>query len=108
MTKIYAPNKSADGIFASVRFVDGVGETDNVNLIKWFSNHGYSIGREPFDDGTPAAYAEEIHYISPANYEFMEVDELKAYAKSIGMGRGVGVLKTKEQVIAHINKKERE
>ena len=27
--KIYAPVKDANGVYASVRFVNGVGETDN-------------------------------------------------------------------------------
>lgn len=43
--KIYAPVKNANGVYASVRFVDGVGETDNPRLIEWFRSHGYR-----FDD----------------------------------------------------------
>ena len=39
--KIYAPVKTANGVYASVRFVDGVGETDNPRLIEWFQTHGY-------------------------------------------------------------------
>lgn len=41
--KIYAPVKDANGIYASVRFVNGVGETDNPQLIEWFKSHGYSV-----------------------------------------------------------------
>ena len=41
--KIYAPVKDANGVYASVRFVNGVGETDNPRLIKWFETHGYSL-----------------------------------------------------------------
>lgn len=41
--KIYAPVKDANGVYASVRFVNGVGETDNPQLIKWFETHGYTI-----------------------------------------------------------------
>ena len=41
--KIYAPVKNTNGVYASVRFVDGVGETDNPQLIKWFETHGYTI-----------------------------------------------------------------
>lgn len=44
--KIYAPVKSANGIYASVRFVDGVGETDNPKLISWFKSHGYQVENE--------------------------------------------------------------
>ena len=41
--KIYAPVKDANGVYASVRFVNGVGETDNPRLIKWFEMNGYTI-----------------------------------------------------------------
>ena len=34
--KIYAPVKDTNGVYASVRFVNGVGETDDPKLIKWF------------------------------------------------------------------------
>lgn len=45
--KIYAPVKDANGIYASVRFVNGVGETNDPHLIKWFKVHGYTVEDEP-------------------------------------------------------------
>ena len=44
--KIYAPVKDANGVYASVRFVNGVGETDNPRLIEWFKAHGYKVPLE--------------------------------------------------------------
>ena len=41
--KIYAPVKAACGTWASVRFVDGVGETDDPSLIEWFKRNGYTL-----------------------------------------------------------------
>ena len=41
--KIYAPVKDACGTWASVRFVDGVGETDDPSLIEWFRRNGYEL-----------------------------------------------------------------
>ena len=41
--KIYAPNKNANGVYASVRFVDGIGETDDPVLIEWFRARGYTL-----------------------------------------------------------------
>ena len=41
--KIYAPVKDATGTWCSVRFVNGVGETDDPALIKWFKQHGYKV-----------------------------------------------------------------
>ncbi len=45
--KIYAPVKDANGVYASVRFINGVGETDNPHLIDWFRKHGYYV---PIED----------------------------------------------------------
>lgn len=41
MAKIYAPNKSYNGICASVNFINGAGETNDKYLISWFKAHGY-------------------------------------------------------------------
>lgn len=43
MAKILAPNKKYCGISASVPFVDGIGYTDDEDLIKWFDEHGYEV-----------------------------------------------------------------
>src|SRR5690606_1226951 len=43
MARIYAPNKQYTGISASVRFVNGVGETSDPYLIKWFRERGYKV-----------------------------------------------------------------
>lgn len=41
--KIYAPVKHFNGIRNSVKFVGGVGETDDQRRIEWFRNNGYII-----------------------------------------------------------------
>lgn len=46
MAKVYSPLKSYNGISASVTFVNGVGETDNENLLEWFEERGYTVERE--------------------------------------------------------------
>ena len=46
MAKIIAPNKQYTGVSASVPFVNGVGQTDNKNLISWFETHGYNVVEE--------------------------------------------------------------
>jgi hypothetical protein len=50
MAKIFCPNSQYSGISASVTFVNGVGETDNAQLIEWFKTHGYSV-EEDTDEG---------------------------------------------------------
>lgn len=46
MAKIYAPNKQYTGLSASVMFVNGVGETSDPHLIKWFRERGYKVVEE--------------------------------------------------------------
>lgn len=46
MAKVYAPLQDYNGISASVTFVNGVGETDNENLLEWFEERGYTVERE--------------------------------------------------------------
>lgn len=76
MAKIIAPNKQYSGISASVTFVNGIGETDNPNLIEWFKNHGYEVEDEPEkDDGG-------------SEFDNMTVEELKAYAEEKGIDIG--------------------
>ena len=38
--KIYAPVDNVNGVYASVLFVNSVGETNNPALIHWFKTHG--------------------------------------------------------------------
>lgn len=57
MTKIYAPNSQYNGESASVKFENGVGETDDMDLIGWFREHGYEIEADSTADvvkATPA------------------------------------------------------
>ncbi|WP_444219094.1 hypothetical protein [Dialister succinatiphilus] len=43
MARIYAPNKEYNGLTATVRFVGGVGESTDPYLLKWFTEHGYTV-----------------------------------------------------------------
>lgn len=114
--KIYAPVKDANGIYASVRFVDGVGETNNPALIEWFRKHGYRVGEsieksvekceisiekstekcdevavigknvEPIDDGKP-------------DFDSMTSDEIRAWAKENGLGGVIKNTRNKEKLL---------
>lgn len=43
MSKIHAPNKNYNGTSASVAFQQGVGYTDDPDLIAWFQSRGYQV-----------------------------------------------------------------
>lgn len=43
MAVIKSPNQEYTGISAGVYFANGVGNTDNENLIEWFGERGYEV-----------------------------------------------------------------
>lgn len=107
--KIYAPVKDANGVWASVRFVNGVGETDDPRLIEWFRTHGYKVPIEESnlvieapideievenDEVEMMGYAEK----SP-NFEEMTPNELRDWAKANGFGNKIKNTRNKEKLI---------
>lgn len=96
MAKIYAPNKAYNGISATVRFINGQGETDNPKLLKWFKSRGYKVEQE--QENIPETPQTHLNDENPgksetnnapvdvktqllAKYDKMNVDSLKALAK---------------------------
>jgi hypothetical protein len=92
--KIYAPVKDATGVWCSVHFKNGVGETKNPHLIEWFRTHGYRIEGEVEKEPTTVV----TESIEP-NFEAMNVDELRAWMKANGLGSKVKNIKNKERLI---------
>lgn len=43
MAKVIAPNQQYSGLSATVMFVNGVGETDDLHLLEWFKSRGYTV-----------------------------------------------------------------
>ena len=110
--KIYAPVKDANGVYASVRFVDGVGETDNPRLIAWFKSHGYQV---PIEDEPlkPTSEVEEnvveeeepemmgYNVVYP-NFDSMTPLELRDWAKANGYGSLIKNTRSKDKLISII------
>lgn len=107
--KIYAPVKDANGVWASVRFVNGVGETDNPRLIEWFKTHGYKV---PIEETAVVEVVEEIPVIEEPeeivmmgvnerkpNFEEMTPNELREWAKANGLGGVIKNIRNKEKLI---------
>lgn len=112
--KIYAPVKDANGVWASVRFVNGVGETDDPRLIEWFRTHGYKV---PLEDDTPNLVIEpkndqievendedEVDEMmgyseKTPNFEDMTPNELRDWAKANGFGNKIKNTRNKEKLI---------
>lgn len=58
MAAIKAPNKQYSGYSAGVLFEQGIGHTDDPNLVAWFKARGYQVEDEkPTSEPKPATKA---------------------------------------------------
>ena len=114
--KIYAPVKDTNGVKASVRFVNGVGETNDPHLIKWFETHGYRVEKceidppitvEKCDDVllTLLEQCEEVedemmgYGETQPDFESMTPNELREWAKANGFGSKIKSIRSKEKLL---------
>lgn len=102
--KIYAPVKTATGTYCSVRFVNGVGETNDPHLIKWFKDHGYKM--EDVVETNVVNIVEEVEPTVEEESEETEVDlesmtpiEIREWAKANGHGSKIKNIRNKEKLI---------
>ena len=109
--KIYAPNKQANGVYASVLFINGVGETNNPRLIEWFKTHGYELEEcHTASENSPEKC--EIHHENPLEnvleliqddaepkFEEMTPIELRQWATEHGYGSKIRNIRSKEKLI---------
>ena len=118
--KIYAPVKDTNGVHASVLFVNGVGETNDPHLIKWFETHGYTV--EKCENGIEMSQnsqkncvemsqntleicdePEEVEMMGYAektpNFEEMTPNELRDWAKANGLGGAIKNTRNKEKLL---------
>ena len=119
--KIYAPVKDACGTWASVRFVDGVGETDDPSLIEWFRKNGYTLEENVItkrqrvegavSDSTNEmpneVIAEAISRVTDESADQPDLDsmtpyELREWMKDNGYGLKMKGVRSKEKLLAII------
>lgn len=107
--KIYAPVEDTNGVRASVRFVNGVGETDNPHLIQWFKQRGYRVVDDspnllipPTNEQIEAANDEvEMMGYSTREPDFdkMTPNELREWAKENGFGSQIKNTRNKDKLL---------
>ena len=116
--KIYAPVKDVNGMYASVKFVNGVGETDNPHLIEWFKTHGYAVegddtveenveentketleAEEPEEEEEEEEEEEVMMGYSKPDFEKMTPNEIRDWAKSHGYGSIIRNTRSKDKLI---------
>lgn len=101
--KIYAPVKDATGTWATVRFRNGVGETNDPKLIEWFKAHGYKV--ETTNDFIPPKQ-DEADFVGinelvddEPDFESMTPNELRDWAKANGLGGVIKNTRNKEKLL---------
>ena len=112
--KIYTPVPNVTGTWVTVRFINGVGETDNPRLIKWFKEHGYRVEEvEESPKVTKAVTSGEdvlnlvINEVNDKvektddkiDFESMTPIELRDWAKSNGLGNKIKGIRNKEKLL---------
>ena len=98
--KIYAPMKDFNGLRVTVNFVNGVGETNNPRLIKWFKNHGYRVEESVnlVIEHQNDAIESQNDQIEP-NFESMTPNELREWMKAHGLGSQIKNIRNKEKLL---------
>ena len=109
--KIYAPVSDFNGWRNNIRFVNGVAETDDPKVVKWFETNGYAV--EDCDELSNLVISEkndeieviddEIEMMGYAekqpNFESMTPNELRDWAKANGFGNKIKNIRNKEKLI---------
>lgn len=106
--KIYAPVKDFNGLRNNVRFINGVGETDNAQLIEWFKAKGYMVESLRVeqaatvtldDESTLSKVLEDVGTATQPDFEAMTPNELRDWMKENGYGSKIKNIRNKEKLL---------
>ena len=100
--KIYAPVKDFNGLRNNVRFVKGVGETDNPKLIEWFKSHGYRVEESRRVEIVPTTHESEPEMLEIAaqpDFDAMTPLELREWGKANGFAGKIKNTRDKEKLL---------
>lgn len=95
--KIYAPIENVNGVYASVLFVNSVGETDNPALIEWFRSHGYRI-EKPLEKCTDVI-EKSVEKCDTPDFESMTPNQLRDWMRENGYGGKIRNIKNKDKLL---------
>lgn len=108
--KIYAPVKDTNGVYASVMFVNGVGETHDPHLIEWFKIHGYKLEEDTIapvkvDEIVEETINETKETVDENNepnkpdFESMTPNDLREWMMENGYGSKIRNTRNKEKLL---------
>lgn len=112
--KIYAPVKDFNGMRNTVRFVNGVGKTNDPKAVEWFVLHGYSVEKcdEPPEKAhekcdeqslsvnqTATDQVREVGTVEQPNFDAMNPNEIREWMKEHGYGLKMKNIRSKEKLL---------
>lgn len=104
--KIYALVKDFNGVRNGIRFINGVGETDDLKLVEWFRNQGYVVEKSRVEIAsmevapiTPVEKTEVSGDIEKPDFESMTPNELRDWGKLNGYSNKIRNIRNKEKLI---------
>jgi hypothetical protein len=105
--KIYAPVKDFNGWRNNVRFVNGVGETNDLVAIDWFRTHGYRLSGEvqpsmpPVEkcENTLEMLLEKCEELTEPDFDAMTPNELREWMRENGYGSKIKNTRNKEKLL---------
>jgi len=105
--KVYAPVKDFNGWRNNVRFVNGVGETNDPRMIEWFRTHGYKVPLEqsvdnliiPSTNEQIESKNDKVIVTSEPNFDEMTPNELREWAKENGFGSQIKNTRNKDKLL---------
>lgn len=102
--KIYAPVKDFNGLRNNVRFVNGVGETDNTQRIEWFKSKGYALEKCNENSENSLQKCGSNHESSTEkcvepDFESMTPNDLRDWMREHGYGAKIKNTRNKEKLL---------
>ena len=106
--KIIAPVRDFTGFRNNVRFVNGVGETDNSQAIDWFVSHGYEIEKslKKCEDSIEKSLEKCEQFADVGNmvtsepdFDSMTPNELRDWMRENGYGSKIKNTRNKEKLL---------
>ena len=94
--KIYAPVKDFNGVRAGVRFVNGVGESNDEYMVRWFELHGYGVEKCEQSENSHEIHSDEC---DEPDFESMTPNDLRDWAKANGLGNQIKNIRNREKLL---------
>lgn len=100
--KIYAPVKDFNGWRNTVRFIKGVGETDDLTVIEWFKSNGYILEKCDKSIETPVEKCDEpieTDENSEPDFDAMTPNEIREWMQMNGYGSKMKNIRSKDKLL---------